>query len=83
MRKDGDLEEGMIVRRGIVCLKGLLAVFLYISGRRRGGCRMEDELARVALVRFGYNSGICSETFYLFGTVYCGLAHTLELGGST
>ena len=47
MRKDGDLEKGLIVRRGIVCLKGLLALFLYISGRRRGGCGMEKVLERV------------------------------------
>ena len=65
-----DLEGGMMVDGGRVYLKGLLAVFLYISGRRRGRCRIEDELARVALVGFGYNSGICSEIVYLFETVY-------------
>ena len=58
-----DLEEGMIVEGGIECLKGLLAVFLYISGRRRGGCGMENEFARVALVGFVQRPFICLELY--------------------
>ena len=46
--------------------KGILAVFLYILGRRRGGCRMEDELASVAFVGFGYNSGILFRDLLFF-----------------
>ena len=45
-------------RWGGSMLERMTSGVLYFSGRRRGGCRMEDELASVAFVGFGYNSGI-------------------------
>ena len=57
-------------RWGDSMLESITSGVLYFSGWRRGGCRMEDELARVALVGFGYNSGILfRDLLYFFGSV--------------